>query len=143
MPGCHPNNCEWFVERELMKTPPTFDRNEFRKASRSQSDGTNCVLVARRDRWVEVRDSKQWFGGPDDVRLVFDAEEFDEFLAGIRAGDLTGHCVEIVDGKGDTHLFRSTVPQHGQHTLCFTDAELFACYDGVHRGEFAESAYTG
>jgi Domain of unknown function (DUF397) len=70
-----------------MRTGPTFDRQEFRKASLSQPDG-NCIEIARRGGWVEVRDSKQEFGAATDTRLVFQADEFDAFLDGARGGEL-------------------------------------------------------
>ncbi|WP_210435098.1 hypothetical protein [Saccharopolyspora sp. ASAGF58] len=54
-------------------TPPLSAEGEFRKAARSQPD-LSCVCVARRDGWVELRDDKTVFGGPDDHRLVFTAE---------------------------------------------------------------------
>ncbi|TDD33918.1 DUF397 domain-containing protein [Saccharopolyspora elongata] len=81
-------------------------QRDFHKATRIEPD-KNCVRVARRDGWVELRDDKTVLGAPDDHRLVFTAEEFDAFLAGVREGRTEGLCLEIarrdVDGM---HVFR-------------------------------------
>jgi Domain of unknown function (DUF397) len=64
---------------------PTFDEHDFRKATRSNPD-RNCVRVARRDGWVEIRDDKAAFDAPDDHRLSFTEAQFDRYLAAVRAG---------------------------------------------------------
>jgi hypothetical protein len=64
-------------------TRPTFDEHEFRKAKISDPD-RNCVRVARRDGWVELRDDKTAFGAPGDHRLRFTDEQFDAYQAGVR-----------------------------------------------------------
>lgn len=66
-------------------TPPTFAEDEFFKAAASLPD-RECVCVARRDGWVELRDDKTTFGAPNDLRLRFTEDQFDTFLAGVRAG---------------------------------------------------------
>jgi Domain of unknown function (DUF397) len=71
----------------MSSAQPTFAECEFRKASASQP-GKECVQVARRDGWVEIRDDKTAFGAPDDHRLAFTAQQFDHFLTAIRAGEL-------------------------------------------------------
>ena len=70
-----------------MASIPTFAQHDFRKASASNPYG-ECVQVARRDGWVEIRDDKTAFGAPNDHRLIFTAERFDRFLAATRAGEL-------------------------------------------------------
>ena len=49
------------------------------------SPGHPDAFAVRADG-VEIRDDKTTFGAPDDHRLVFTAEQFDGFLAGVRAG---------------------------------------------------------
>lgn len=119
---------------------PWFRTDEFRKATRSNPD-KNCVCVARRSGVVELRDDKQVFGGPGDVRLRFTDAEFDAFLAGVQTGQLAGLCIEITAAGHDVNVLRSTVPQPGGDRLTFTDGELLAFYDGVHRGEFTVQAF--
>ena len=127
----------------MINPPPTFTEGEFRKASRSEPD-KQCVHVARRAGWVEVRDTKKVFGAADDHRLVFTAEQFDGFQAGIRTGAPFGHCIQITVTDDGLHVFRSTVGQPGPATdtaLEFTDGELLAFYDGVLAHEFDEAAF--
>ncbi|WP_190812374.1 DUF397 domain-containing protein [Saccharopolyspora pogona] len=78
---------------------PQFAERDFRKATRSEPD-KQCVRVARRDGWVELRDDKAVFGAPDDHRLVFTAEEFDAFLAPIHRGGFEVILVSFVDDCG-------------------------------------------
>ncbi len=60
-----------------------LSRAEWRKASRSSSNGGNCVEVARNLRGaVAVRDSKN----PDGPKLIFPAAGWQSFTAGIKAG---------------------------------------------------------
>jgi Domain of unknown function (DUF397) len=119
---------------------PSFGADEFRKATRSNPT-KDCVQIARRAGVVEVRDDKQQFGAPGDVRLRFTAAEFDAFLAGVQSGELAGLCIEITAVDRDVTVLRSTVPQSGGNQLRFTDAELLAFYDGVRRGEFTVQAF--
>jgi hypothetical protein len=69
----------------MSRVRPTFDEHEFRKSTRSYPD-RECVRVARRDGWVEIRDDKSAFGAPDDHRLSFTEAQFDRYLAAVRAG---------------------------------------------------------
>jgi len=62
--------------------PPMFTAQEFRKSSRSDP-AKNCVRVARRDGWAELRDDKTVFGSPADHRLVLTAAQFDAFVRAI------------------------------------------------------------
>ncbi|GAA4835893.1 DUF397 domain-containing protein [Saccharopolyspora rosea] len=113
---------------------PAFSERDFRKASASNPD-RQCVRVARRDGWVEVRDDKTVFGAPDDVRLVFTEAQFDDFLTGVRSGRATGRCLEMLRRDDGTYVFRSTL-DHNSAELVFTEAEVNAFLDGVNRGEF-------
>ncbi|TCP43891.1 uncharacterized protein DUF397 [Tamaricihabitans halophyticus] len=115
-----------------MNTAPlSFTEAEFRKATRSDPD-KNCVQVARRDGWVELRDDKTVFGAADDHRLVFTAEEFDAFLSDGR--------YLVIDRRADgMYTFRR---HDGAIELVFTEAEVAAFRDGVAKHEFAAIAYT-
>lgn len=119
--------------------PPTFEARDFRKASASEPH-KDCVEVARRDGWVEIRDDKTIFGAPDDRRLVLTAEEFDRFQAGVRSGMLGGLCLEMIRLADGTHAFHST---HGltDTELRFADTEVAAFLAGVRAGEFDLAAY--
>lgn len=122
---------------------PSFGEHEFRKASASDPH-KECVRVARRDGWVEIRDDKTTFGTPDDHRLVFTDLEFDHFLAGVRSGTTTGLCLEMTRHGDGTHNFRRTSPYAtggASSELRFTDAEVAAFLAGVHAGEFDVAAY--
>ena len=118
--------------------PPLFAEAEFRKAVRSEPD-KNCVMVARRGGWVELRDSKTTFGAAGDHRLVFTAEEFDAYLAGARAGRSDGLCLEITAREDGAHLFRRR--GWAGVELVFTKAETAAFQDGVANREFETNAY--
>jgi hypothetical protein len=61
---------------------PRFDEDDFRKASFSNPN-QDCVLVAHRDSWVELRDSKTEFGAPDDQRIVLTGDVFQSFLKAV------------------------------------------------------------
>lgn len=128
-------------EREPMPKPPAFQSRDFRKSRLSTESGNNCVLVARRSGWVEVRDSKREFGAADDVRLVFTAEQFDGFLADIRDGGVADRCIAVTARADGLNVVLSTVAQPGGKALLFTNDELFAFYDGVRNDEFTEAAY--
>lgn len=110
--------------------PPRFAEHEFRKATASNPD-RECVRVARRDGWVQIRDDKTVFGAPDDHRLTVTEAEFDSFLAGARAGVLDGHPLQLLPRHGGDYLFRA-----GSSALVFTAAEVAAFLDGVARHEF-------
>ncbi len=102
-----------------------------------------CAL-ARRDGWVELRDDKTTFGAPNDVRLVFTEPQFDEFLAGMRSGQTSGLCLAVNAQDDGTYALRSTVRQPQSSAmgeeLEFTEGEVLAFLDGVHRGEFDRDA---
>lgn len=121
----------------MTSTPPAFAERDFRKASASHAD-QECVRVARRDGWVELRDDKTTFGAQDDLRLLFTESEFDRFLAGVRSGVTVGLCMEMTRRADGTYVFRSTVqrPSSLDAELRFTEAEVVAFLDGVARGEF-------
>ena len=117
-------------------TSPAFAEREFRKASASNPN-RECVRVARRDGRVELRDDKTAFGEPDDVRLVFTEAQFDEFLTGTRSGRTSGLCLTVSAREDGTYTLRSTVPHpSAAEELQFTEGEIQAFLDGVHRGEF-------
>jgi hypothetical protein len=63
-----------------------LSRAEWRKSSYSTHE-TNCVEVATVDGWVGVRDSKLGEGSPI---LTYTQAEWAAFVAGIRAGELSG-----------------------------------------------------
>lgn len=121
----------------MSSTLPVFAQREFRKASASQPN-RECVRVARRDGWVEVRDDKTTFDGPEDVRLVFTEAQFDAFLRGMRSGETSDLCLAVSAQADRTYTLRSTVPQPSavEEELVFTEGEIQAFLDGVARGEF-------
>lgn len=59
---------------------PTFTAADFHKSTYSDPD-QDCVHVARRASWVEVRDTKTVFGAPNDHHLTFTAGQFDSLIA--------------------------------------------------------------
>lgn len=120
-----------------MSSTLPFHQSDFRKASASNPD-RECVRVARRDGWVEVRDDKTSFDGPKDVRLRFTEAQFDAFLAGMRSGQTNGLCLAMSAQADGTYTLRSTVSQPSAVTeeLVFTEGETQAFLDGVARGEF-------
>ncbi|MCK2239735.1 MULTISPECIES: DUF397 domain-containing protein [unclassified Crossiella] len=119
--------------------PAAFAEDEFMKAKRSDPK-KECVEVARRDGWVEVRNSRMTWRAKDDHRLRFTATEFDAFLEGVRCGQFDGHCIEIVLTGHGLYLFRSTVGEQGTPELEFTAGEIEAFLGDVRDGEFTESA---
>lgn len=125
----------------MVASAPVFEEADFRKSSRSLPD-QDCVHVARRDGWVEVRDTKKVFGAPDDHRLLFTAAQFDDFLAGIERGQLSGRCIEVTVRADGVRVFRSAVPQpEGDVELEFTSSEFSAFCAAVTDGEFAGRAF--
>lgn len=57
---------------------------KWRKASRSGTNGENCVELARMPDAVVARDSKD----PDGSKLVFGATAFGAFARRVKAGEL-------------------------------------------------------
>jgi len=55
----------------------------WRKASRSNTQGNQCVEVAKLKRGIAVRDSKDPYG----PKLMFTAGEWDAFLDGVKSGE--------------------------------------------------------
>ncbi|WP_243794829.1 DUF397 domain-containing protein [Saccharopolyspora gloriosae] len=121
----------------MTSAPPAFTEPDFRKASASQPN-KECVCVARKDGWVELRDDKAAFGAADDLRLVFTEAEFDAFLAGVRSGRTADLCLEMARRVDGTYTFRRSMPQPAGRgaELEFTEDEVLAFLDGVGRGEF-------
>lgn len=124
----------------MSSTP--FHESEFRKASASHPN-RECVRVARRDGWVELRDDKTTFGASDDVRLVLSEAQFDEFLAGTRSGQASGLCLAVIAQSDGTYTLRTTASQPAVgEELAFTEGEVLAFLDGVARGEFDRDTTT-
>lgn len=73
----------------MANTPPDLAPHEFRKSSFSGENGNNCVMVAQRDGWVAILDSKASLNGP---RLVFTANEFDALKAGLSTSSAAPNC---------------------------------------------------
>jgi len=71
----------------MTSVPPRFTEADFRKSSRSEPD-KECVHVARRPGWVEMRDSKTAFGAPSDGRIVLAERGAVSFLSAIKVGQL-------------------------------------------------------
>lgn len=125
---------------------PTFAEHEFRKATRSEPN-QDCVRLARRDNWVELRDDKTTFGAPDDHRLVFTADQFDALLTAIRTAQPTdGHCLHMNPLPNGTIRFSGSPAQHSSQgteaQLNFTRDEVAAFLDGVINNEFKAQAQT-
>lgn len=59
---------------------PQLDEDDFRKSSFSNPN-QDCVNLAYRDSWVELRDSKTAFGTADDQRITLADDAFRTFLA--------------------------------------------------------------
>lgn len=117
-----------------MTNAPRFAEEDFRKATASNPN-LDCVRVARRSDWVELRDDKTTFGAPDDHRIVLTSAEFDRFQAAIRSGSTEGplHLDRLGDG---TYLLRTAAA-----TLTFTEPEVRAFLSGVRNHEFDPAAY--
>lgn len=125
-------------------TPPVFAEGEFRKAHASQPN-KECVQVARREGWVEIRDDKKTFGAADDHRLVFTSTQFDAFLSSVRSGEAGDRCLQMTPCASG-YIFRNA--EHldmSTHTtqLEFTEGEVAAFVDGISRHEFDLVAYAG
>ncbi|QWF78680.1 DUF397 domain-containing protein [Amycolatopsis sp. CA-230715] len=125
----------------MTTSPPRFADHEFRKAARSEPK-QNCVRVARRDGWVEVRDDKLQ-GRPEYATraLRLTEADFDDYQMAVREGrQQVGHSLETVRRDSDgMYVFRHRdVPSI---ELEFTFDEVNAFLDGVVKGEFDLSAY--
>jgi hypothetical protein len=123
---------------------PLFGQHEFRKA-RMSDPHKDCVCVARRDGWVEIRDDKTEFDSADDHRLCFTEPQFDTYLAAIKTDDHHAEtCITITISEDPTiFTMRSTVPQSGStDQLLFTKSEIDAFIDRVHNNEFSTLALT-
>ena len=121
-----------------MSSTPAFTPGEFRKASASRPD-KECVRVARRDGWVELRDDKKIFDAPDDHRLVFTDGQFDTFLASVRAGNPDNQCLAITRRPDGMYTFRNAAPHTTNLStvqLVFTQTEVAAFLDGITKNEF-------
>ncbi|MCO1575849.1 DUF397 domain-containing protein [Crossiella sp. SN42] len=123
----------------MTRGPAAFAEDEFVKAIRSEPE-KNCVQVARRDGWVEVRNSRMKWRAADDHRLRFTASQFDAYLNGVRCGQVEGQCIEIVATGNGLYLFRSTIDEQSTPALKFTTSEIEAFLGDVRDGEFTESA---
>jgi len=128
---------------------PDFKLSHYRKASRSDQNPPNCVHCARGMGWAIIRDTKQLFNSIADHKFWFLVDVFDAFQEAVRAanlrtalipaGALDGCCISITREAEDVNVFRSTIPQAGQPAgavLVFTDAEIEAFFDGIHKREF-------
>lgn len=115
---------------------PTFEREQFRKSTRSGQNPRACVEVARTHDWVVVRDSKQPWESTSDHRLIFTGTQFDAWIASLRTEPTGTGCIEITRDDTGSNELRSTVAQAHEHALQFTDAEIAAFLDGARDGEF-------
>ncbi|MBO3744651.1 DUF397 domain-containing protein [Streptosporangiaceae bacterium NEAU-GS5] len=55
----------------------------WRKATRSNTQGNQCVEIAMFTQGIAVRDSKD----PNGPKLMFTAREWDAFLEGVKGGE--------------------------------------------------------
>jgi hypothetical protein len=111
---------------------PHFAETDFKKAAAS-NPRQECVRVARRDGWAELRDDKAAFGGPDDHRIALTSTEFDAFQDGLRAGtDVLP--LQLDQGEYGTYTLRH--PANPTVALTFTEAEINAFVAGIQAREF-------
>ncbi|GAA1961732.1 DUF397 domain-containing protein [Amycolatopsis minnesotensis] len=124
----------------MTTSPPRFADHEFRKATRSEPK-KECVRVARRDGWVEVRDDKLQGSPAYATRaLQLTAADFDAYQRAVREGRQVGHRLETVRRDSDgMYIFRHL--DEPSIELEFTFDEVNAFLDGVVKGEFDLSAY--
>ncbi|WP_155375497.1 DUF397 domain-containing protein [Catellatospora vulcania] len=64
-------------------TSSAFDHATWRKSSRSDNNGGQCVEVAMAEIAVSVRDSKD----PSGAVLTFTSDDWTAFLSGIKDGE--------------------------------------------------------
>jgi hypothetical protein len=121
-----------------MSTPPTFGEHEFRKAQISEPN-RDCVQVARRDGWVEIRDDKTTFGAPDDHRIRLTETQFDNYQAAVTTQKTAGQALELTPLPNNMQALRST---HTPAELVFTDREITAFHHGIRHGDFTPDAKT-
>lgn len=69
---------------EMPEPAPDLSTATWRKSSRSQGGGQNCVEVAFIPGFVAIRDSKD----PDGPALITSPGEFGELITRIKRGDL-------------------------------------------------------
>lgn len=69
-----------------MTKPFDLSRAVWRKSSRSNGQGGNCVEVAQVDGMTGLRDSKD----PEGPVLVFTSSEWAAFIAGAKLGEFDG-----------------------------------------------------
>ena len=114
--------------------PPVFAAGEFRKATRSQPN-QSCVMIARRDGWVEIRDDKlEHTVYYDTVALRLPDAEFDAYQAAVRDGDNTEGLYLAVTRREDGHTEVRT--PDSDVVLVYTQVEIDAFHDGVIKREF-------
>lgn len=122
----------------IKNTPPTFAESEFRKASTSHPD-RECVRVAWRDGWAELRDDKTPFGAANDHRITLTSEQFETIQTDLRTGNTPPQHLDIINHTNGTYTFRNTTPPHHANPnaeLTFTEAEFAAFLHGITRHEF-------
>ncbi|SRR6266568_4459004 len=115
-------------------SPPVFSAAEFRKATLSEPSA-NCVEIARRDGWVEVRDDKLK-GTPyyNVVVLRLPEIKFDVYQAAVRNGASTASLHLAVTRRADSNYeFRVA---ETDTVLLFDQSEVDAFHDGVVKHEF-------
>lgn len=113
----------------------TLCRGEFRKATRSQTGGGDCVLYARKQGTVFLRDDKAIPGSPDDHILAFPEREFDAFQTGVRTGTPNTEFLLIEALDDGMYVFRNAASPDDAE-LVFDQGELDAFLDGVTKREF-------
>ena len=116
----------------MSSSTPTFGEHEFRKANISNPN-RECVRVARRDGWVEIRDDKTTFGAPDDHRIRLTETQFDNYQLAVASGNSPGHYLELTPRPDDKQTLRSP---NSPAELVFTDREITAFHHGIHNGDF-------
>lgn len=123
----------------MTTSPSRFAEHEFRKATRSEPK-QDCVRVARRDGWVEMRDDKLK-GTPayETQVLRFTEDEFDAYLASIRAGGQEASPFLETARRDGMYVFRRV--DSASVELEFTEDEVIAFHHGVVNREFDASAF--
>ena len=67
----------------MQKVNVEFQDNEFVKSTQSQYSWNKCVMIARKDGFVGVRDSKD----SEKNTLIFTNDEWEAFLDGAKKGE--------------------------------------------------------